>query len=161
MQIFVKTFNGRTITIEVESVDLIETVKNKIKDKEGIPISEQFLVCEGKNLIDGYTLRDFNVEKESTIHFNTRVYGGLGGTIPITIKTFSSGSIPMEVNTTTTLDELKEKIFAHTGFHVSQQRLLHAEHKKLKMLYYDGATIEECGIEPYSTIYVVLKLRSG
>ena len=35
MQIFVKTLTGKTITLEVESADSIESVKSKIQDKEG------------------------------------------------------------------------------------------------------------------------------
>lgn len=73
MRIIVKIVHCQTFTIEVEPTDTIGSVKAKIHETFDIKLEQQRLLFDGRNLEDGRTVTDFNIQEGSILHLLFRL----------------------------------------------------------------------------------------
>lgn len=150
MQLFVKTLTGKTITVDVNEGDTIETLKQKINEKEGIPTDQQRLIFSGKQMEDERTLSDYGVTNGATMHLVLRLRGGM----QLFVKTLTGKTITVDVNEGDTIETLKQKINEKEGIPTDQQRLIFSG-KQME----DERTLSDYGVTNGATMHLVLRLR--
>uniref|UniRef100_A0A0A9WPC9 Polyubiquitin-B n=1 Tax=Lygus hesperus TaxID=30085 RepID=A0A0A9WPC9_LYGHE len=136
-QIFVKTLDGKTITLDVKPSYSIEDVKAMLQHKTGIPIDDQRLIFDGKQLENGRALSDY---------------------MKIFVRTHNPGkTIPLEVLPSDTIEHVKALIRYKEGIPL-QEQILFRELAFGNQLD-DSRTLLDCNLQKNCTLHLVLKLQ--
>lgn len=132
IQLFVRSGNRNTFSLNVKSSDTIETVKHEIQKKLSIPVSEQDLTFGSRSLKDNCTLSDYDMDVST--HYNVDLYQRIRSQVEgmkIFVKTIAGEIISLEVSPSHTVENIKVKIKDKIGIQLDQQILMFGE-KKMK-----------------------------
>ena len=155
MKVFIKTLSGRTLSLEVSPNQPVETLKNLISEREGIPSHQQRLVHGGRPLENGTTLQDCKVTDGGTIHL-IRNDKRAGETMRLFVKSLTGKTITVEVDQAATVANVKEKITQLEGVPAHMQQLIFSG-----VSLADDRVLSTYNIQRESTVHLVVKVPAG
>ena len=150
MQVFVKAWSGKTITLGVQPSSIIKEVKDQIQEKLGIPTDIQQLCFAGKFLDGTRTMSHYSIQRDATIHLSFCVRKCY--TVTVVKKGAEDKKYEVELQGSDTIKVLKTKIQKQTEIPIKHQKILHAE-----KLLEDWWTLEDYYITHESTLYLVVQ----
>ena len=165
MQIYIKTMTGTTITVEMETNDTVELLKEKIYDKKGIPPDRQRLIFVGMELEDSKTLRYYNIQRETTVHLIIKRLHG-EKTVCITVKTHTGKVLCFDLIISEKIEFLKLKIQERECIPKNLQQLYFAgelldDQKLLRDYRFDFSGENVVYLKCIGNIPVVIQILSG
>ncbi|WVZ61614.1 hypothetical protein U9M48_011462 [Paspalum notatum var. saurae] len=153
MQIHVtETRTGRTLSLLVDTLDTIDTVKVKIEDMEGFPKGQQCLIFDQKQLEDDRTLADQNILMDSTLLLVLRSFPR--GTMHLFVKNVTGQTLTLYVESSYTVASIKVMLYEKEGASPIQQRLIY-QGRQLE----DRRTLADYNMQDQSTIHMWRQLR--
>jgi ubiquitin C len=166
MPILVKLPTRKQFTLEVSETELIEDVKRKIEDKEGIPTEKQRLIFKGKILENSRTLQDLSIMRNSILRLYFRptliekslspseILSRCPDPIEIFVKTLNGKQFTLEVSETERIEDVKMKIEDKEGIPANQQKLIFAG-RRLE----DDRTLQDYSIGRDVTVFLILPMK--
>ncbi|KAA6360258.1 MAG: putative ring and ubiquitin domain containing protein containing protein, partial [Streblomastix strix] len=156
MQIFIKTLQNKTLTLNVNSDDQILSVKQLIQGISGISVNEQILVFAGKELTDDQKLCDCDIQSGKTLLLFQRLIVGGKVEMQIYIKTLTQKTVTLQVRSDDQIISVKQQIVDKEHIPVEQQKLIFAG-KELE----DQLTLKDYNIQRDSTLHLIARLTGG
>ena len=140
MSITIKTPMGKIFPLHILVNDTVENIKSKIQEKENVPINEQRLLFAGKQLEDHRTLSHYKIMKASMIYLLHR----FPERIQILIETPTERTITLDVDSTDTVNKVKQMV-------CNQERISMEEHRLSSL--FQGFSNEEMTLAYYNVVY--------
>ncbi|XP_078410473.1 polyubiquitin-B-like [Cetorhinus maximus] len=151
MQIFLRNDKGKTSTYDVRPSESVEDFRARVQRQEGVPASQQRLVYEGKQLEDGRSLADYNIQPESTIFLMLRLRGGMR----LRVKFMTGEVIELDIDPSIQVSALKKMIYERTKVPHFRQRLL-VQNGNTEELQ-DSRRLSDYNVSPSHEVMLIVK----
>uniref|UniRef100_UPI00398F8871 uncharacterized protein isoform X2 n=1 Tax=Pristiophorus japonicus TaxID=55135 RepID=UPI00398F8871 len=151
MQIFLKNEKGKISTHEVLPSETVKAFRARVQRQEGVPPNQQRLMYEGKQLEDGRSLSDYNIQSQGTIFLLLRLRGGMR----LQVKFMTGEFIELEIDPSIQVSTLKMKISEKTGVPKFQQRLVVQNGSSVELK--DDRRLSDYSVYPSDGIMLIVK----